>query len=142
MREQTKAINSSPESVSLLDWTLCDEWHTVVVLCSLLQDSVPMNCDFHALHVVFNVDDDAIILANLNAWPWNHTVDCENTTFDAIGQHALAMAPHGIRGIWSADLTGAVIGKKRFDEVVNRHLIARIPKMLPQVATEHEYLRP
>lgn len=83
MREQTKAINS-PERVSLLDRTLRDEWDTVVVLCTLLQDSVPVNGDFHTLHVVFNVDDDAIVLANLNTWPWNHTVDGKNTAFNTV----------------------------------------------------------
>jgi hypothetical protein len=79
-----KAINS-PESVSLLDGALCDEWYTIVVLSSLLQDSMPVNGNFHTFHVVFNVNDDAIALADLNTWPWNHTIDCENTTFDTIG---------------------------------------------------------
>jgi hypothetical protein len=83
MREQTKA--NSPESVSLLDRALRDEWHTVVVLSSLLPDSMPVNCDFHTFHVVFNINDDAIVLADLDAWPWDHTVDGKNTAFNTVG---------------------------------------------------------
>ena len=80
-------ISSShaPESVSLLNRTLSDEWHTIVVLRSSLPDTVPVNCDFHALHVVLDIDDDAIVLADLDARPWNHSVGGQDASLDTVG---------------------------------------------------------
>lgn len=74
----------APERISLLDRALCYKWHAIVVLCSPLPDSVPMDRNFHALHVVFNVDNNSIVLADLNTWPWNHSIGGQNTTFDTI----------------------------------------------------------
>lgn len=113
MKASTIAIISSshaPESVSLLNWTLSDERHSVVVLRSSLPDAVPVNGDFHAFHVVLDVDDDAIVLADLDARPWNHSVGGQDSTFDTIGQHALTMTPNGVGGIWRAHLASAVKG--------------------------------
>lgn len=107
--------SSSPECVSLLDWTLSDERHAIVVLCSPLPNSMPVNRYFHALHVILNIDDHPIVLADLNARPWDHSIGRQNTTLDSIGQHALAMTPHGVRGIWGAHLAGAVKGEDAID---------------------------
>lgn len=77
-------LHDSPEGISLLNWTLRHEWHAIIILSSFLQDSMPMNCHFHALHMILNVDNNSIILADLNTWPGNHTIGCENTALNAI----------------------------------------------------------
>jgi hypothetical protein len=80
-------ISSShaPESVSLLNRALSDEWHAIVVLCSSLPDAVPVDCDFHAFHVVFDIDDDSIVLADLDARPGDHSVGGQDASLDTIG---------------------------------------------------------
>lgn len=85
MMMMTMILNShAPERISLLDRTLCYKWHAIIVLCSPLKDSVPMDCNFHALHVVFNVDNNTIVLADLDAWPRNHSVGGQNSTLNTI----------------------------------------------------------
>lgn len=112
MRLVTIIISSShaPECISLLNWTLRYEWHAIVVLSATLPNAVPVKCNFHALHVILNVDDDSVILADLNARPRNHSISRQYSALNAIGEHALAMTPHGIRSVWCAHLAGAVNG--------------------------------
>lgn len=85
MSFMTTSSSHAPESVSLLNRTLSDEWHAVIVLRSSLPDTVPVNGDFHALHVILDIDDDAIVLADLDARPWDHSVGGQDTSLDAIG---------------------------------------------------------
>lgn len=75
----------APERISLLNWALRYKWHAIIVLCTSLPDTVPVNCNLHAFHVILNVDNNSIIFADLNTWPWNHTIDRQNTTFNTIG---------------------------------------------------------
>lgn len=75
----------APECISLLNWALRYEWHAIVVLSSSLPDSMPVNRNFHAFHVILNVDNNSIVLADLNTWPWDHTIDRQNTALDTIG---------------------------------------------------------
>lgn len=96
-----------------MKFLLCDKWNSVIVLCAFLQDSMPVNCHFHALHMIFNIDDDSVSFTNLNTWSGNHTINCENTTFDAISEHALAMTPYGVGCIWCTDLTGTVMNRTK-----------------------------
>lgn len=74
-----------PESVSLLNRALCDVGHSVVELRSPLPDSVPMDGDFHALHVVFDIYYDLIVLADLDAGSGQHSVGGEDSSFYSIG---------------------------------------------------------
>jgi hypothetical protein len=97
-------MSLSPECVSLLNWTLCDEWDAVVILSAALPNAVPMDCVFHAFHVILNIDDDTIVFTYLNTWPWNHTICRQNSSLDAISQHALTVTPYGICGVWCAHL--------------------------------------
>lgn len=100
-----------PESVSLLDRALRNEWYTVIVLWASVVDSVPMDGYFHSFHMIFHVDDDLVVLAHLNAGSRNHTICCENTTLYTISQHALTMAPNCIGGVRCAHLTCSVNNK-------------------------------
>lgn len=88
-----------------------------------------MDRNFHTFHMILHIDNDAIIFTDLNAWPWNHAIGGQDTTFNTIGKHALAMTPNGIRSIWCAHLTGAVNGEEECQsgyiiELFNRFLIA------------------
>lgn len=75
----------APECISLLNWALRYKRHAIVVLGTSLPNTVPMNRNLHAFHVIFNIDNDSIIFADLNAWPWNHTIGRQNTAFNTIG---------------------------------------------------------
>lgn len=61
--------------------------------------------------MILDVDNDSIVLADLNARPWNHSIGRQNTTFNTIREHALAMTPHRVCGIWGAHLAGTVKGQ-------------------------------
>lgn len=100
------------ERVSLLDGTLGDEGDSVVVLGSTLPDSVPVKSGLHALHVVLDVDDNLVVLADLNTGTGDHSVGGEHSTLDTIGQHALAVTPHGVGGVGGTNLAGTGIGGK------------------------------
>lgn len=93
-----------PESVSLLNWALSDERHTVIVLRASLPDSMPVNGDFHTFHMIFNIDYHLVVFANLYTGSWQHTIGSQDTSFDTIGQHALAVTPHDIGSIRSTYL--------------------------------------
>lgn len=95
-----------PESVALLDRTLRHEGDTIVVLRSALPDSVPMQSGLHALHVVLDVNHHLVVLADLDTGTGDHPVGGQHTSLDTVGQHALAMTPHGVGGIRGAHLAG------------------------------------
>lgn len=94
------------EGISLLDGALRHKWDTIVVLCSTLPDSVPVNGQLHTFHVVFDIDHNSVVFTNLNTWSGNHTIDGQDTSLDTIGQNALTVAPYGVRGIRGTYLTG------------------------------------
>ena len=96
-----------PECIALLNVTLCDEWHTVIVLRAALPNAMPMNGHLHAFHVVFNIDDNLIVFADLYAGTGNHAIGCQDATLHTIGQDTLTMTPDGVGGVWCAHLTGA-----------------------------------
>lgn len=75
-----------------------------------------MERHFHALHVVLDVDDDAIVLADLDAGPGDHSVGCQDSALDSVGQDALAMTPHGVGCIGGANLASAVKGVEKIAE--------------------------
>lgn len=95
-----------PEGVSFQDGALSHERYSVRVLGASLPDSVPMNRYSLSLHFVLDVDDHLVAFADLNAWSWNHSVGCQNSTFNSVGQNALTVTPNGIGGIRCANLTG------------------------------------
>lgn len=99
---------NSPECVALLNRTLRNERHTIVVLRAALVNSMPVNGHFHALHMVLHVDHHLIVFAHLNTGSGNHAVCGQHTSFNTVGQHALAMAPDGIGGVRCAHLAGTV----------------------------------
>lgn len=102
--------NYLPEGVALLNRTLGNEWYTIVVLGATLPDTVPVNGQLHALHVVLDVDHDAIVLAHLYARSGDHPVNGEDTTLDTIGQNALTVAPDGVGSVRCAYLASATEG--------------------------------
>lgn len=114
----TSILRLAPESISLLNWALRHERHAIVVLGSSLQDAVPVERHLHALHMVLDVDDDAIVLAHLDARAGDHSVGGEDAALDAIGEHALAVTPHGVGGIRRAHLAGAVKGDERWTMLI------------------------
>jgi len=61
----TVGVELVSERVPFVNRTLGDVRHTVVVLSSLLVESVPMDHQFHAVHVVQDVDDDLVSFADL-----------------------------------------------------------------------------
>lgn len=97
-----------PECVALLNGTLGDEWHAIVVLGAALPDAVPVYSHFHALHVVLHVDDNLVVLAHLDTGTRYHAVRRQNATLDSIGQNTLTVTPNGIRSVRRAHLTGTV----------------------------------
>lgn len=106
----------APECVSLLDRALSHKRHSVVILRASLKDAVPMDRHFHALHVVFDVDDDSIVLAHLDTGSGDHSVGSQDSAFDSVSQDALAMAPHGVGCIWGANLASSVKGVEKIAE--------------------------
>lgn len=72
-----------------------------------------MERHFHALHVVLDVDDDSVVLADLDAGAGYHSVGRQNTALDSVGQNALAMTPHGVGCIGGANLASAVKGVEK-----------------------------
>jgi hypothetical protein len=95
-----------------LDRALSDEGHTVIILSAALPDTVPVNRHLHTFHMILDIDHDTIVLADLNARPWDHTVRGQDATFDAIGENALAVTPYGVGCVWRAHLTSSVKGKE------------------------------
>lgn len=55
-----------PEGISLLDRALGNEWYTIIVLCSSLEDTVPVDGHFHAFHMIFNINDYFVVFTNLD----------------------------------------------------------------------------
>lgn len=72
---------------------------------------MPMKRNFHAFHVILDIDNNTIVFADLDTWPGDHSIGGQDTAFNTVSQHALAMTPNGIRSIWGANLTSAVNGK-------------------------------
>lgn len=103
--ERGRCWDHLPECVSLLNGALCHKRNTIVILRTTLMNTMPMQCRLHAFHVIFHIDDNLIVFAHLYTGPGNHTICRQNTTFHTIGQHALAVTPHGIRCIRCAHLT-------------------------------------
>lgn len=120
----------APECVSLLDWALSHKRHSVVILRASLENSVPMERHFHALHVVLDVDDDSVVLADLDAGPGDHSVGRQDSALDSVGQDALAMTPHGVGCIGGANLASAVNGVEKIAEKFRSELP---PKMVRSV---------
>lgn len=100
------------ERVSLLNWTLRNKRYSIVVLGSSLPDSVPMDSRLHALHMVLHIDNHLVVFAHLNTGSRDHPVRRQDTTFHAIGQHALTVTPHGVGGVRGAHLAGTVTRDK------------------------------
>lgn len=98
-----------PERISLLNRALRHKRHTVVVLRASLPDSMPVNGHLHTFHMVLYIDNYLVILAHLDGRSRQHSVGCEDSSLDTIGQHTLTMRPHHIRRIWCTDLTRSVI---------------------------------
>lgn len=98
-----------PERISLLNRTLRDERHSVVVLRAALVNAVPVNGHLHSLHMVLHIDDNLVVFTHLNARTGDHTVGGENTAFHAISEHALTVRPHRVGGIRCAHLAGTVV---------------------------------
>lgn len=96
----------------MLNGTLGDEWHTIVILGASLPNTVPVDGDFHALHMILDVDDHLVILADLDTGTGDHAVGGQDTSFHAIGQNALAVTPNGVGGIRCAHLAGTGIWPK------------------------------
>lgn len=94
------------ERVALLDGTLRDEGDAVVVLGSSLPDSVPVQSALHALHVVLDVNDDLVVLADLDTGTGDHPVGGQDSSLHSIGQDALTVGPDGVRGVRGAHLAG------------------------------------
>lgn len=84
--EKFVIISSShaPECISLLNRALRYKWHAIIILSSSLPDAVPMNRHFHSFHVILDVDDDPIVLADLDARPWDHSVGRQNSSLDTV----------------------------------------------------------
>lgn len=85
--EVSSSITSVPlvtECIAIENGALCDVWYSVIVLCTPLMDTVPVNGQLHAFHLVSHVDHNFITLANLkykqsgefnwNFWNWKSLV--------------------------------------------------------------------
>lgn len=114
-----------PECISLLNWTLCYKWYTVIVLWSTLMNTMPMDCYFHTFHMVFHINDNFIIFTDLYTWSGYHSVDCQNTTFNAIGKHTLTVTPYGIRCIWCTYLTCSAFEIEKYNKTYVNHMMER-----------------
>ena len=100
-----------PEGCPFLNRTLSDIRYTVVVLITLLEDSVPMDGSLHSLHVIFNVDDNFVTFAYLYTRSWYHPVSCKNSTLNTVSQYTLAVTRDRVCWIRSANLAGPVKNK-------------------------------
>jgi hypothetical protein len=72
-----------------VDWTLRNEWHSVVERRLPLVEAVPVNRRCGSTHLVDNVDHDRVVLANMHRRARNLPVDAHNAPLDPIGRDAL-----------------------------------------------------
>lgn len=96
---------SVPERVTHLNGTLCHVRYAIVILRSSLPHAVPVDCDFHSLHVILHVNDDFVALAHLDARSGYHSVRGQDASLHSVRQDALAVAPYGVGRVRCAYLT-------------------------------------
>lgn len=135
MPEVSAGIISSPlisKGIAFLNRTLRDIRHTIRVLRALLMDPVPMDRCRLSFHSVFDIDDHFISLAYLSILKQSviviyrgiafhylytragqHSVCGENSSFDTVGQNALAIAPNRVRCIRGTHLTRPIKNNKK-----------------------------
>lgn len=79
-----------------------------------------MEGNFHTFHVILDVDYHLVTLTNLYTRSWYHSVGGQDTTFHAVGENALTLAPDDVRCVRSAYLASPGNVKSVLDSLISR----------------------
>lgn len=77
------------EGCGEINWTLSDERNSIEMRCLSMMESMPVKCRGCSAHMVCYINDDQVILANVNWWTWNFSVNRHHATLNSISSYAL-----------------------------------------------------